>query len=233
VTAALHSVGTRELAEKLIPLYDSGGEGKTVALNVMDALGPTLSDAFASLLCDAHPSVSQRTMVAMLCQKAPVHAPAMVAALARCPDSARPLFVRILGFAGPGYETVVEEQFLVADEKVTREVLRALARIGSPLAAELVAARVHDRRAWLADSALESLWRFPPHIVKGHVLSLLANRAFVVGRPIVAMRLLNRLGRYSSDGAEHVLRSVWALRYRVWKPAVVRVARRAGAMLRE
>jgi hypothetical protein len=124
----------------------------------------------------------------------------------------------------------VGDQLSHPDEQVVREALRALTRIATGPAASFVAARVRDGRGWIAAAAEETLWHFPAAEARRQVRDLLERRDFVQRQPETAGRLIDRLAQGGAAGLESTLAGIAALRFRLWNPALVRVARKAHAL---
>jgi hypothetical protein len=141
------------------------------------------------------------------------------------------VLVRVLGFAGPGYEEAISSQLAHPDDAVVREALRALARIGSDAAASAVGAVVRQGVARTQGLAEEALWHFPPEQARAQLLELLGHRAFVMASPKTVGRLIDRAGRSRDHGLEQVLTDLRPLRFRFWNPALRRVGARAHALL--
>jgi hypothetical protein len=160
IATTLSSLATRELAVKLVVLREAGGAEDPVE-TAIEALGAALAPALISLIADPDSSTTDAWVARALGDRASVYAPVVAEVLDRHTADTRAHLVRILGAAGSGYESIVGEQFAMSHEKLTRESLRALARMGTSHAAALVAAQVRDRHAWVASAALEALWRFP------------------------------------------------------------------------
>ena len=90
------------------------------------------------------------------------------------------------------------------DEATGREALRALARMGTSQAAAAVAAQLEHGVAWASAAAEEALWHFPPPQAAAQVRQLLARRDFVLHRPDVAGRLLDRAAQARTTGLASV-----------------------------
>ena len=100
----------------------------------------------------------------LLCDHAKLVAPALVGGLEQEPtDVVTRVIARVLGLAGTGYEQPVGTLLASRDEQTARESLRALAKIGTPRAAAIVAAEVGRSRGWVGGAAEETLWHFPRH----------------------------------------------------------------------
>jgi hypothetical protein len=141
------------------------------------------------------------------------------------------IIARVLGLAGPGFEAALGVHLESRDEQTVREALRSLARIGTPQAAALVGAQVLKRRDWVAAAAEQTLWHFPPAEAQREVRSLLAKREFVMLQPAAAGRLLDRTAQSGTSGLEPMLQATASFRYRFWNPPLMRLGRRARALL--
>jgi hypothetical protein len=118
-----------------------------------------------------------------------------------------------------------------ADEQTAREALRTLARIGTTKAATLVVAEIEKQRGTLSAAAEETLWHFPVPEAQRHTRELLSRRDFTMSHPEATERLLDRAARAGAD-LRSVLESLAPMRFRVWNPAVARMARKAHTMLK-
>jgi HEAT repeat protein len=154
-------------------------------------------------------------------------APALAQHLAGAGVSATRAVVKVLGFAGTGFEEAISAQLEHADEQTSREALRALARIGTPQAASLVARQLQEGHGGRRAVAEEALWHFPVEQVGAQVRELLGSREFVVQHPDIAVRLLSRASHAGTYRLENVLAELEPLRFHFWNPGVVRVALKA------
>ena len=109
--------------------------------------------------------------------------PALAAELDSCGATAARVIVKILGFAGAGQEVVVGRLSEHQDGQVAREAMRALARIGTPTAAALVARQIREARGDGHSAAEDALWHFPPAQTATQVRELLRSREFVLQSP--------------------------------------------------
>jgi hypothetical protein len=201
------------------------------AADVVGAFGTAVVPAILHLLATA-PSSQGTGIVQLLCADAVRFAPALTPALERSPAPVVRTIARILGHAGAPYARRVGDLLSHPDEQVVREALRALTRIATPPAAAIVAGRVRDGSGWLAAAAEEALWRFPAFEAERQARELLERRDFVLRQPAVAGRLLDRVSQPGATGLESLLAGLAALRFRLWNPALVRVARKAHALAR-
>jgi hypothetical protein len=233
IHARLSALCTAGLARTIVELADRDDEGRTIASRLIDALGEGIGPALIEVLQRAPDSREQRSRgaIQLLCDHARLVAPALVVAIGKGDDGTERLIARVLGLAGPGYEGALGSQLASKDEQTVREVLRSLARIGTPQAAALVSALVQNRRDWVASAAEQTLWHLPPAEAHREVRALLLRREFVLHHPDVAGRLLDRLAQASTAGLEEMLRTTAGYRYRFWKPAQMRLGRKVHALL--
>jgi hypothetical protein len=231
IAAALDTFYTRERVRKLVMLYEGGGRGRAVANALVEAYGPGIAPACLALLEDPAAQPKARSLVQLMCEHAQLLAPDLAGRLGEREVTTVRAIVRVLGFAGAGYEAAIADQFARSDEQTVREGLRALARIGTAEAASIVAIQLRQGDAWQRTAAEEALWRLPPALVQAQLRDLLGQREFVVRHPDVAARLLDRVAQNRADGLDSVLAALVPLRYRFWNRALVRVARKARALL--
>jgi hypothetical protein len=229
IDAELNALATPEFAGALLAQHDQDTDSQAVSLKLIDALGPAIAPALLSLLeTDAH---AASVAVGLMCERAPLFAEALAEGLPSYSRQTRAHVARALGHAGAGYEDQICALCDQKDEKTTREALRALSRIGTPRAAELVGVVARDARDWMSTATVETLLRFPPETGAHAIRDVLAHRAFVMAQPAAASRLIGRVAAAKVTGIEPVLRDIWSLRYRFWNRPLVRAARDAGALL--
>jgi hypothetical protein len=234
IDGMLRGLSTVERANRIVELASSGVEGRAAADTIIIAMGagigPALAEAARARGSEAR-EANARVAQQLLSEHAVLVGPAVADALPGAdPVTARAL-VRVLGNAGPGYETPIALQLRSDDEQTVREALRSLARIATPRAAACVRAGIDQPRAWLSLAAAETLWRFPPADARREVLELLSDVEFVRRQPAMASRLLERAAQTGSQDLQPVLTTLVPLRYRLWSPALARVGRRAHALL--
>jgi hypothetical protein len=211
-------------AERILRRAEQGEEAMADASRMVEALGAAVTPSLIALARGPRIKIVGELLTA----HAPMVAPAVAEALDRWPPPLRRLAARLFGSAGAGYELVLSRLLHSDDEQVAREALRSLTRIGTPRAASLVSAEIGNGGGWLCSAAEQALWQFPRSEVERQVASLLAGREFVLRKPLVAERLLERTPR---DKTRAVLGSLQALRFRFWNPSVARVGRKAHALL--
>jgi hypothetical protein len=236
----LGSFCTAERAAWIADVSQVEPDGKRAAAAMIAALGPAVGKSFVDLLerdaeRDAASRQAQgrsRAVVQLLTEHAAVLAPALAPLLqGRTPGVLRTL-LRTLGFAGPGWEESIAAHIVDADEQTAREALRALARVGTPKAASLVVAEIERQHATVGAAAEETLWHFPVTEAQRRTRELLNRRDFTMRYPEATERLLDRAARSGIGDLEPVLLELAPLRFRIWNPALARVARKAHAMLK-
>ncbi|HEX7139657.1 MAG TPA: hypothetical protein VF219_17525, partial [Vicinamibacterales bacterium] len=203
----------------------SGDDALTPAM--IDAFGELMAPAFVELLDDAALQPRSRALTTLLCEHAEVLAPGLVARLGRSGSTATRAIVRVCGYAGAGYEVAVSEQVNSRDEQTVREAFRSLARIGTPRAAAIVAAQIQNGSSIARSAAEEALWHLPPALTVAQLKDILSKREFVVHNPIVVSRLIERAAQTKAGGLDDVLEEIEGLRFRFWKPGIVKMARKA------
>ena len=220
-----YSTPTRLLA--LATLHERDDEGRAIAQRMLTALGPALVPGLIELMNRSAHEARARALVPLMCEMAPVLAPALTSDLDSCGATATRVIVKILGYAGAGHESVVGRLAEHQDGQVTREAMRALARIGTPAAAALVALQIREGRGDRHSAAEDALWHFPPAQTATQVRELLRSREFVMSHPQTAARLIDRAGQSRVQGLDDTLTKLEALRFRFWKPSLVQVALKA------
>ncbi len=221
----------RHVLLQLAELSAADKAAKTSARLIVAGLGRSIVPAWLAALQSPTDRPRLDSLSRIMAERARELGPAIAKNLARCGPEAAPAAVRLLGFAGAGYEQVIADQLTRGDERTVREALYALARIGTTQAAVVVVHQLEHGSASVSTAAEDALWRLPPHVALGKACELLGRREFVTSRPHVAVRLLDRAAGLRSDlGA--VLEGLARLRYHFWDPAVMRVAARARQLRR-
>ena len=140
--------------------------------------------------------------------------------------------IKVLGFAGPGYEDALAEQLQDGDEQTAREALQALAHIGSTRAAGIVGVHLRQGASSVRAAAEEALRHFPPAAAAAALRDLLGeprvHRAASGDRRRGCSIAPNRSGLTDLQPA---MRALAPLRFRFWNPALVRVALKARTMI--
>jgi hypothetical protein len=240
IAAQLAELCTAARATKVLELAEGDDRGRTLAGQMIEALGPAVGPALLTAMRPSHtgqagsqPARDTRAkgIVQVLCEHATLVAPALATALGQGDVSTDRIVARVLGLAGHGYEMALAQQLKSSDQQTVREALRSLARIGTPQAAVLVSEQVQNRRDWVAAAAEETLWHFPAAEAQREVRSLLAKRDYIMQHPAVAARLLDRAAQHGTEGLEAVLQVAASLQYRFWNPPQMRLGRKARSLM--
>jgi len=227
IAKALNDYCTPTRLLSIATMHERDDEGRTIARQMLAALGSALAPGLIELMNRSAHEVKARALVPVICDMAPMLAPALVAEFDSCGPSAARVIVKILGYAGPGYEAAVGRFAEHNDVQVAREAMRALARIGTPTAAILVARQIRERRDDRHTAAEDALWHFPPAQTATQVRELLRSREFVFSHPHTAARLIDRATQSGVQGLDEALTKLEGLRFRFWKPSLVQVALKA------
>ncbi len=230
IATALSTFCTPERAAWVAQLAADEPDGKQAAGAVISALGPALVPPLVDLL--ERDSGGGRTIAQLLLDHAVLVSPAIPALLDRREPAVLRSLLRVLGNAGPGYEETIAGYVSAGDEQTAREALRALARVGTSKAAGLVVAAIERQRGVLSAAAEETLWHFPANEAQRHTRELLGRRDFRMSHPHATERLLDRAARAGVSDLRPVLLELAPMRFRIWNPALARVARKAHGMLR-
>jgi hypothetical protein len=236
LTARLSAFCTPDrVAHLLDRSLSEGGDGRAAA--VIAALAPVLAAPMVDLIereqSGKGPAQGRsRAAAQLLIQHAERFAPALVPLLGAGAPAVKRVLLRALGAAGAGYEDAIASWIVPEDEQTAREALRALARIGTPKAAGIVVAEIARQHGTLSVAAEETLWHFPAQEAQRRMRELLGRRDFTLSHPRTTERLLDRAARAGEIDLAPVLQGLAPMRFRIWKPAVARVARKAYAMLK-
>jgi hypothetical protein len=216
---------TRLLA--LATLHERDEEGRAFAELMLKALGTALVPGLVELMNRSAHEARARALVPLICEMAPTIAPALVAEFDSCGAIAARVIVKVLGHAGAGHEAAVGRLAEHQDSQVAREAMRALARIGTPTAAAMVARQIREAKVDQHSAAEDALWHFPAAQTATQVRELLRSREFVLSHPQTAARLIDRAGQARVQGLDDTLTKLEGLRFRFWKPSLVQVALKA------
>ena len=209
-------------------LHERDGAGRGIAAALVAAFGAAVVPACVGLLDDPARASRNRSLVTLMCAHAALLAPALVEELGHCGIAATRVGVRVLGFAGAGYEAAVAEQVEHGDEPLVREALRALARMGTGAGGD---------RSWPDSCRTEASGagprprkrcgtfrrREPPRSCGS--CSAAMTSSFSIRRPSCTCSTAR--SKAGIDGLDHVLAELEPLRFRFWNPGLVRVALKA------
>jgi hypothetical protein len=194
---------------------------------MINAFGALMAPAFVELLDDPALQPNSRALTTMLCEHADVLAPGLVLRLGQSGSTATRAIVRVCGYAGAGFEAAISEQVNSRDEQTVREAFRSLARIGTPRAAAVVGTQIQSGTPVARAAAEEALWHLPPALTAAQLRDILSQRDFVVQNPLVVSRLIERAAQTKASGLDDALAEIEAMRFRFWKPGIVKMALKA------
>jgi hypothetical protein len=232
IAQALATFCTIERAAQLSELHHTGNESRALATLMLEALGTYAAEPLVRAI--DHPTLRSkgRALSDLMADHAAMLAPALALCLDGCAPAARRAILRVLGLAGHGYETAIIRQLDSTDEPTCREALRALAKIGTTQASVAVAKQLTDGKAFVRPAAEEALWQFPKELAIAQLRELLGRRDFVLANPELTVRMMDRVATGKVGVLTNALEGLVSLRFRFWKPPVVRVARKAQELLK-
>jgi hypothetical protein len=229
IDGALGDHWSRARAMDLVALHDRDPEGRAVARAIVEAFGPSIASGLLAVLADPTAAAAAGSAVTLMSENAALLAPALAARVNATPLPVAGAIVRVLAVAGAGYEPQIAGQLARGDEQLTRAALKALARIGTGRAAALVAVEIQSGGA-AARAAEAALWHFPPAQATIQIRDLLRRRDFVLQHPAVVARLIDRAAQWDACDLGGVLEELESLRFHVWNPELVRMARKARGL---
>ncbi|MFO0070819.1 MAG: HEAT repeat domain-containing protein [Gemmatimonas sp.] len=198
---------------------------------LLDGFGAHLVTAIVAGLHDPVMADRARALLAGLGDHASTVAPMLAPQLTSATGEVRLAIIRFLGRAGAAYGSKVAAVLASGDDAAVREALHALATMGSSAAAITVARHLVAGPASTRPAAAEALLRFAPARLPPRVHDLLANLGFGRRHPGLAQQLLDCVGRPVPADVAPTLRALTSLRFHLWNPALVRVARSAAQLL--
>jgi HEAT repeats len=231
ISAAFAGFVTCERASQLAELHASGPEARPVVASYVGVTSDTLAGAITALLDDKQLRTNVPALVDLMCEHADILAPGLVGQLEGHSPVATRAVIRALGHAGSGHEPLVAAQLGNSDPLVKREALQALARIGSRDAAAVIAAQVVGADPSLRTAAAEALWRLPPAEAHAELRHILGRQYFAVKHPEVVLQLLARAESTGAGALQAELKHLAAMRWRFWRPSLMRVASTARQLL--
>jgi len=229
VHAALARFCDRETLLRLAALCGTE-TGKAYVPLLVAALGRAIVPAWLDILASAVDRPIAMRLRPAVCECAVMLAPAVAARLQALRPDVAVVAVGVLGFAGAGYEDALAGIVNPAEEALSREALRALARMATLKAASLIAAQI-ERGGAIQPVAEEALWRLPTPLALTRARDLLGRREFVAHCPQSAARLLERAAHGGDAALEPILETLAPLRFHFWNPAVARVGARARDLM--
>ena len=229
VTTALEGFFVPARLNRILSMYEAGGDDRATANRIVTAAGSALAPGVSTHLRSGG-GVGQG-IVQLIRDHASMLGPALVGSLDHLPTPARVGVIRALGAAGRGFELPLSRQLAHDDDVIAREAIRALARVGSEEAANLLVKFLLTSRTAIPVAAEEALWHLPPELTQKCMRALLGDRTFVVARADLTSRLLDRMSRAQTPAPPDVLSALTSLRFRIWNRSLMRVGRKAKALL--
>ena len=226
IDTALGGHWTAGRMRALLALQGRDEEGRAVVGSLLEAFGPLLAPGFVALLDDASLHPATGPLLSLMVGHAAMLAPGLIPHLGQGGPLVDRAILRVLGFAGAGYEVTVSAHLASGDEQTVRAALRALARSGTTRAAALVALQIQNGSP-LSRAAEEALWHFAPAQTIVQIGELLSRREFVVQNPETVARIIDRVSAGGMGDLSAVLEELEGFRFRLWNPDLVRVARKA------
>ncbi len=231
IGAALAAYVTRERAEQVVTLFATGAEARPLVARYIEITAGSMAAALVALLEDRRSQPRLPAIAELIAAHAATLAPDLAGRLSdRHPTVAR-VMIRALGHAGRGYEGAVAAQLGQHDPLVKREALQALARIGTREAAGVIGAQVAGEDASIRAAAAEALWHLPPAEALTELRQILSRPNFVLQHPDLVLQLLARAQTAGAGDFRPELTQLIALRWRFWRPSLVRVASAARQLL--
>ena len=200
------------------------------AAGIITSIGVSLVPGWLALFDEPTNRPRARQLVPLLSDCAGTVAPAIAERLPSLAVDAACAALTVLGFAGTGHEEIIAAQVDAGDERLGREAMRALARIGSRQAAGLIALQIDRGRPLVCPAAEEALWRLPRPLALARTRELLERRDFVSRHPAAAARLMERAVQCAGGSFDPLLDSLMGLRFQFWRPGLARVGAKARAL---
>jgi len=204
--------------------------GRAYVPLLLAAFGASVVPAWLDALASTADRSAAMRLRPVVCECAVTVGRAIADRLPDLPGDVAVAAVGVLGFAGAGFESAIASTLSETNEALSREALRALARIATQKAAALIAAQVESGGA-IQPVAEEALWRLPAALALTKARDLLGRRDFVARCPQSAARLLERAAHGHDASLEPILETLAPLRFHFWNPAVARVGARARNLM--
>jgi hypothetical protein len=218
----------RAQAQDWLGQEDPDSAGRALLL----ALGTASIEAFVRFLDEEPSRAVRRRVMDFMCENGRALAAVSIPYLSDERWTVVRNMVRIIGFAGPGHEAQLAPLVGHPEDRVAREALLALARIGSPEAAKLVVGRLEEENPSRRAMAEESIRTFPVEEGRRQARRLLADQRLLRRSPELARSLVERFVATDRTGWEDVLSPILSLRFRFWNRRQMALGRAAAAALK-
>jgi hypothetical protein len=226
IADAIQAFYTPARFERLVSMYETGGEQRELVNRLVSAVGASLTSAVVRNLQER---TGDKRVLQLVCDHAATFAPALGKVLDHLPVAQRIAAIRALAMAGRGVESYIARQLAHQSEAVVRESLSALAQVGSQEAADFLTRHL-QRHGGEGTGAEELLWQFAPAVTRHCLRTLLRQRQFVIDNPDLISRLLARVDAAEASKLGDVLTPLTAYRFRFWNRRLSRVGRQATAL---
>lgn len=212
--------------------WTAADESTAESQRLLRAFGPVSVEALIELLEEEEARGLRRRLVDFMCENAAAFAPGLGRYLTDDRWTVVRNAARVMGFAGPGRESELASLVGHAEERVSREALLALARIGSLEAIDLITDQLGHRHPVRRAMAEESLQTLSVEEGRRQVHRLLGDSDFFRRYPALARRLVRRFAPASGRNWEGVLRPMLSARFRFWQPRLMVLGWAAAGALR-
>ncbi len=200
---------------------------------LLTAFGPASVDTLIHLLEEEQVRAVRRRLVDFMCENAEAFAPELVRYLSDERWTVVRNVVRIIGFAGLGHEPELAPLVGHPEERVAREVLVALVRIGSPEALDLIAGQLGHTDSSQRAMAEESIRTLPVEDGRRQVRRLLGDPRFFRRYPGLARSLVRQYAPARGGDWNEILRPMLGVRFQLWRPRLMALGWAAAAAMKE
>ncbi len=231
VTEAIEAMLRRILTPDLLQAEVGRLAEEAAFAAAVAAFGPVAAEPLLTALEVEPDRRNRRVLLDFACRSADRIAEGVAARVGDARWTVQRNVARILGFAGASHEASLCFLMRSGERRVTREAILALARIGSPEAADAVVQALYDPDPEVAAMAEESMRRFPRVEARRRARELLSDPVFYTRRPRLARDLLRRFVARDPERLT-VLEPLVRLRLRWWRPAVAGLGWMAWSLAR-
>lgn len=232
ITADLRAWCTPTLLDAVVTARSAAGPDQPQCDELLGLLAPESGPALRELIGGLSDPTARESLFAALAPHAAAMAPELAASLPGLTSVAARGVIRLLAVAGPGQEAAVGLRLADRDGGIVREALHALAQMGSPPAAKLVADLLLARPdSETGAAAIEALVHFPSEVARPSLRRLLGGEGLARRHPALALRLLDRISATDARPLEPELQRLARWPTRFWSAAAFRIRSRAQRLL--